>query len=182
MLLYFFQTDGVLFFMQALNKLVFTSVCLIYVDSDAQFQMCCSHFYLCVCVCVFALCALPTQTRCLISLGWVMLRSTPGRMPPSSVSPRAKFPRVSPSSWRWEQVIFFIIFAWAVSLHLSTCIIESDWGWRGEEVHTMIKKLCLKDKYNYIKNNLITNSVGLQDITCKTRQDKIKYKDKIRKR
>ncbi len=44
---------------QALNKLQFTSVCLIYLDSDAQLQMC--HFHHCVCVCV-CVCVCPPST------------------------------------------------------------------------------------------------------------------------
>lgn len=54
----------------------------------------------CVFVCV---CVLLPQTRCLISPVWVTWRWTPGRMPRSSVSPRAKFLSLSPSCWRWEQ-------------------------------------------------------------------------------
>lgn len=100
-------------FVQALNKLQFTAVCLIYLDSDAQLQMC--RFHHCLCV----LCVLLPQTRCLISLGWVMWRLMLGRMPHSSVSPRAKFRRLSPSSWRWGIKmcvcwVFSLIFAWTV--------------------------------------------------------------------
>lgn len=97
---------------QALNKLSLLSVCLIYLDSDTPLQMCTSPHSLFsgVCVCLFLCPCLLPQTRCLISLGWVTWRSTPGRMPRSSVLPRAKSPRVSPSSSRWERVVFFIIF------------------------------------------------------------------------
>lgn len=57
--------------------------------------------FITVCFCACVLCVLPPQTRCLISLGWVTWRWTPGRTPHSSVSPRERFRRQSPSCWRW---------------------------------------------------------------------------------
>lgn len=62
----FVSRAGCVVIVRAVNKLQFTSVCLIYLDSDARLQMC--HFHHCMCVsCVSSF---HRQGASFLSAGW----------------------------------------------------------------------------------------------------------------